>query len=108
MSPRGRRAVFPIVSNVELPSRAGVACLRLGVEALGALVIAVDIVLTIVALIRRASGAAASFNPIPLQLARYFALALELQLAADILAMAIAPGWEQIGIWRRSPSSGPG
>jgi len=30
-------------------------------------------------------------------LARYLALALEFQLAADIIATSIAPGWDQLG-----------
>lgn len=34
---------------------------------------------------------------IRLTLARYLILALEFQLGADILASAIAPGWDQIG-----------
>jgi uncharacterized membrane protein len=32
-----------------------------------------------------------------LSLARYLALALELQLGADILSTAVAPSWDQIG-----------
>lgn len=38
-----------------------------------------------------------SFNHVRLMLARYLALALELQLGADILATAIAPTWDRIG-----------
>ena len=37
------------------------------------------------------------FNAIRLGLARYLALALELQLGADIIGTAISPSWEQIG-----------
>ncbi|MHC4877104.1 MAG: DUF1622 domain-containing protein [Planctomycetota bacterium] len=40
---------------------------------------------------------AADFNHVRLTLARYLALALEFQLAADILSTAIAPGWDEIG-----------
>ncbi|WP_229458140.1 DUF1622 domain-containing protein [Massilia glaciei] len=42
-------------------------------------------------------GARGSFVTVRLRLARYLGLALELQLAADILSTAIAPSWEQIG-----------
>ncbi len=78
--------------------RIGVGWLRLGVEVLGALVIAVGIGLAAFGIVRHAFGSpSASFNAVRLQLARYLALALELQLAADILSTAIAPGWEQIG-----------
>ena len=38
-----------------------------------------------------------SFTPIRLSLARYLTLALELQLAADILSTSVAPTWDRIG-----------
>ena len=38
-----------------------------------------------------------SYNGIRLTLARYLVLALEFQVAADILSTAIAPSWDQIG-----------
>lgn len=37
------------------------------------------------------------YNEVRLLLARYLALGLEFQLAADILSTAIAPTWERIG-----------
>lgn len=37
------------------------------------------------------------FIPLRLSLAHYLVLALEFQLAADIIGTAIAPGWDQIG-----------
>lgn len=37
------------------------------------------------------------FTPVRLQFAKYLSLALEFQLAADILGTTIAPTWEQIG-----------
>src|SRR5262245_9736997 len=39
---------------------------------------------------------AISFNTVRLGLARYLALALELQLGADIIGTAISPSWQQI------------
>ena len=38
-----------------------------------------------------------SFTSVRLVLASYLALALEFQLAADILATAIGPSWDQLG-----------
>lgn len=35
--------------------------------------------------------------PIRLSFARYLTLALELQLAADILSTSVAPSWDRIG-----------
>ncbi|MBD2768864.1 DUF1622 domain-containing protein [Hymenobacter sp. BT664] len=72
--------------------------LKLGVETVGAIIIALGILsaggLLVRALARRQT---ADFTAIRLALARYLALALEFQLGADILSTAIAPSWEQIG-----------
>lgn len=72
--------------------------LRLFVEALGALVIGVGVVVVVVGLVRHAlAERGASFSPIRLAFARYLTLALELQLAADILSTSVAPTWDRIG-----------
>ncbi len=72
--------------------------LRLLVEALGALVIAAGVAGVIVGLVRHTlAGAGASFTPIRLGFARFLTLALELQLAADILSTSVAPSWDRIG-----------
>jgi len=72
--------------------------LKLGVELVGAMIIALGIItagsLLVKALVARRT---ADFTSIRLVLARYLALALEFQLGADILSTAIAPSWEQIG-----------
>jgi uncharacterized membrane protein len=72
--------------------------LKLGVETIGAFIIAMGILvagyLLVKALWQRRT---ANFTAIRLTLARYLALALEFQLGADILSTAIAPSWEQIG-----------
>lgn len=84
--------------HVEAQVQGWVEWLRLLVEALGALVIAVGIVLVVFALVRRLlSREGGSFNPIRLAFARYLTLALELQLAADILSTSVAPTWDRIG-----------
>ena len=72
--------------------------LRLAVEATGALVIAVGAILAIYGFgrapaVQRSEG----YVEVRLTLARYLALAIEFELAADILATAIAPSWDQIG-----------
>lgn len=84
--------------HVERQVRDYVEWLRLLVEALGALVIAAGIVLVVVALLRHLLfERGSSFTPIRLAFARYLTLALELQLAADILSTSVAPSWDQIG-----------
>jgi uncharacterized membrane protein len=72
--------------------------LRLSLEAVGALVIAAGAVRGIVAFAAaRSAPAEERFVPIRLTLARYLSLALEFQLAADVLSTAISPSWEEIG-----------
>ena len=72
--------------------------LRLFVEALGALIIGVGIVVAAYIFVRRLlAHESQSYNRIRLTFARFLALALEFQLAADILSTAVAPSWEQIG-----------
>ncbi|QKG52905.1 DUF1622 domain-containing protein [Hymenobacter sp. BRD67] len=87
-----------LFSHTEEGVVAGVQWLKLGVEVVGALIIALGIItsgrLLVRALLARRT---ADFTAIRLTLARYLALALEFQLGADILSTAIAPSWEQIG-----------
>lgn len=78
--------------------QAGVEWLRLGVETLGAVVIGTGVALAIAGLVRHALfERGRSFNPVRLAFARYLTLALELQLAADILSTSVAPTWDRIG-----------
>lgn len=91
----GETAVF---EQVEGQVQASVEWLRLFVEALGALVIAAGIVVVVLALARHLlRERESSFGPIRLSFARYLTLALELQLAADILSTSVAPTWDRIG-----------
>ena len=72
--------------------------LKLGIETIGALLIAIGVVVAVVSLVRQFIGHTANeFTATRLKLARYLALALEFQLGADILSTAIAPSWDQIG-----------
>jgi len=72
--------------------------LRLGIEFTGAAVLGVGVFFALVALCgsfaRRQGG---DFTNVRLLLARYLVLALEFQLAADILSSAVAPTWDRIG-----------
>jgi uncharacterized membrane protein len=83
--------------QTEQQVRAWVEWLRLLVEALGACVIAAGVVIVIVGLVRYALARGGSFIPIRLAFARYLTLALELQLAADVLSTSVAPTWDRIG-----------
>jgi uncharacterized membrane protein len=72
--------------------------LRLVIESMGALVIAVGVAVALALLVRSAiERRGFDYNPVRLAFARHLALALEFQLAADILSTAIAPSWESIG-----------
>lgn len=85
-------------ANVEYEVRAAVEWLRLIVETLGALVIAVGLLVAVAGLLRQfISRREQNFQSVRIFFARYLTLALELQLAADILSTSIAPDWSQIG-----------
>jgi len=87
-----------LFSQTEEGVVAAVQWLKLGVELVGAIIIALGIMVAGTLLVRAlARRRTADFTAIRLTLARYLALALEFQLGADILSTAIAPSWEQIG-----------
>ena len=72
--------------------------LKLGIEMVGAALIAIGVVVAVAKLLRQfATRDGGEFTSIRLTLARYLALALEFQLGADILSTAMAPSWQQIG-----------
>jgi uncharacterized membrane protein len=71
---------------------------RLGLETAGALSIAIGAITTIVEMSRHVLAREhVSFTSARFHLSRYLALALEFQLAGDILETAIAPEWAKIG-----------
>ena len=94
--PETARDITSVHGRAESAVIEGVLWLKLGVETVGATIIALGILsagwLLLKALRRRQT---ADFTAIRLALARYLALAF--QLGADILSTAIAPSWEQIG-----------
>ncbi len=75
----------------------GVEWLRLAVETIGAIVIAIGIVVAVIGLVQHYARGSSTFTDIRLSFARYLTLALELQLAADILSTSVAPTWDRIG-----------
>jgi len=86
------------ISLVETAVIQGVLWLRLGIEVCGAAMIGAGVVVAFMAWIdglRKSSDD--TFGAARLKLARYLAMALELQLGADILSTAVAPTWDQIG-----------
>jgi uncharacterized membrane protein len=72
--------------------------LKLGVEAVGALIIGYGVVLAIYQFVLHFRDKdPRNFNHVRLTLGKYLTLALEFQVGADILSTAIAPSWAQIG-----------
>ena len=73
--------------------------ITLAVEAVGALTIAAGFVLCLVEIFKGVvrHGDDLPFTRVRLIFARYLSLALEFQLAADILSTIMAPSWEDIG-----------
>ena len=84
-------AIEPTIVNL-------VSWLRLLIETTGTIIIAIGVVLALVKLARTLTAKKTDgYTEVRLLLAKYLILALEFQLAADILSTAIAPSWEQIG-----------
>lgn len=72
--------------------------LKLFIEAIGALVIGLGIILAVPGFLRGLlPPRTADFARVRLTLARFLSIALEFQLGADILSTAVAPSWDAIG-----------
>ena len=83
---------------VESTFAAAVAWLKLILEVTGAVFVGIGGLVALGQFLRTlAAPGAARFTPVRLQLARYLSLALEFQLAADIVGTTLAPTWQQIG-----------
>jgi len=87
------------MQNAQDAVREAVDWVVLVVESLGAIIIAVGIVISLVLLVRALVHPTqpASFTRLRLVLGSYLVLGLEFQLAADILKTAIAPSFTEIG-----------
>lgn len=89
----------PAKAGIEELVISAVLWLKLGVEAIGALVIGIGVITASWQFVRAFFfPQVKDYNQIRLTLARHLALALEFQLGADILSTAVAPTWDQIGM----------
>lgn len=87
----------PTEGYVERTIVSAVLWLKLFVEMIGAVIIAIGVGAAVIEFFRRLfSPKTEGYTKIRLLLARYLALALEFQLGADILSTAISPSWDQI------------
>ncbi len=78
--------------------RSAVHHVSLVVEAIGALVIAVGVVVAFVLyVLSELRVRPSSYEAVRLTLGRFLALGLEFQLGADILGTAVSPSWDEIG-----------
>lgn len=67
-------------------------------ETAGALCVTVGFFVAVTALVRaQVRHQTTSFTPIRLAFSRYLSLALEFQLASDILTTALKPSWQDLG-----------
>ena len=88
----------PTLSGAEELVMNAVLWLKLGVEVTGAAVIGFGLLAVFTSWLRSYRAEKEDlFEEARLSFARYLALALELQLGADILSTAVAPSWDQIG-----------
>jgi len=72
--------------------------IKMALDAVGIVVIAVGAVSSLMAVMHRVRiHERVQFTEARLELARYLALALEFQLAADLVDTAISPTWERLG-----------
>jgi uncharacterized membrane protein len=95
-----RGIVFPVTTFATISETlASVAeGVRLALDAIGIGVIAIGAAAALAGIVRaRLSGQRVRFNAVRLMLARYLALGLEFQLAADVVDTAISPDWLHIG-----------
>ncbi|HEY7396647.1 MAG TPA: DUF1622 domain-containing protein, partial [Gemmatimonadaceae bacterium] len=89
-----RMTAFAAVSQIVMQAS---EWLRLVLETLGALSIAAGAYAALSQIVRSAAAGSVHFTETRFTLARYLALALEFQLASDILETAISPSWQKIG-----------
>lgn len=87
------------MTDLEIPFKQAASYLEIGIEACAALIIAWAVIEAFALTVRAAVGPASAHTreSIRLGLGRWLALALEFELAADILGTAVAPSWEELG-----------
>jgi uncharacterized membrane protein len=96
------RCAFPVATDMLETVQAAIgtytAWLRLALETIGGLLIALGAVLSLMGIVRRVRhDREPEFTVDRLVLARALSLALEFQLASDVLGTAMSPEWRQIG-----------
>ncbi|WP_198377397.1 DUF1622 domain-containing protein [Neoroseomonas rubea] len=87
--------VGELPEGLEAAVSAAASWLKLGIEAVSVAIILVAMLLALVRLVGHAFGR--EMGDVRMGLARGLSLALEFQLAADIVGTAISPDWDQIG-----------
>ncbi len=87
--------VGELPEGLEAAVSAAASWLKLGIEAVSVAIILVAMLLAIARLTAQAFGR--ETGDVRMGLARGLSLALEFQLAADIVGTAISPDWDQIG-----------
>jgi uncharacterized membrane protein len=87
--------VVQLPEGLEAAVSAAASWLKLGIEAVSVTIILVGMIIALARLVARAIGRPA--GDVRMGLARVLSLALEFQLAADIVGTAISPDWDQIG-----------
>src|SRR5262245_2146219 len=84
------------IESVTRAVEAGISWVRLALDAVGIIVITVGAAQAVVALPAAIRGER-RFTDVRLQFARYLALTLEFQLAADVIETALTPTWQRLG-----------
>lgn len=87
----------PAGSVVEAVIQSLVGWIELIAEMVAAILIAAGILITLAQLAKIFRSRVGGYEHSRLVLARFLALALEFQLAADVLGTAVSPTWAQIG-----------
>ncbi len=87
--------VAALPEGLEIAVSIASSWLKLGIEAVSVLIILVAILRAVARLLGASVGRRA--HDVRVGLARSLSLALEFQLAADIVGTAISPDWDQIG-----------
>ncbi|MEO3471483.1 DUF1622 domain-containing protein [Roseomonas sp. CAU 1739] len=85
----------PLPEGLEAAVSVAASWLKLGIEAVSVLIILVAMIVALVQLVGPLVGMRT--RNVRMGLARSLLLALEFQLAADIVGTAISPDWDQIG-----------
>lgn len=87
-----------ILSTAELSLRHVAHWVQLLIEAMGIIIITWGLIFSLVCYGRQLFGRKdRDYVPLRLSIGRYLVVALEFQLASDILGTAVAPSWDDIG-----------